>query len=169
MRCAIYNRKSSEEGCWLRMKASQASRCAARELNACFSPIMRALPRKAVIEHQHFIGSVLPFPNQPGSRFQLGATAPPGLSRFLEALCDLAELALPLWAEPTESEFLHPVTDSSQQQLAAEVRQRLGFVESAPSLTELAEIELGEARERLPASDGIFDRAAHACSGAAMR
>ena len=56
-----------------------------------------------------------------------------------------------------------------QQQLSAEARRWLGFVESAPLLTKLAEIELGEARERLPASRCILDHAAHACSGAAMR
>ena len=33
----------------------------------------------------------------------------------------------------------------------------------------LAEIELGEARKRLPASRCILDRAPHACSAAAMR
>jgi hypothetical protein len=36
-------------------------------------------------------------------------------------------------------------------------------------LTKLAEIELAEARERLPASCCILDRAAHACPGGAMR
>ena len=42
-------------------------------------------------------------------------------------------------------------------------------VESAPLLTKLAEVKLGEARERLPAGICILDRAPHACSGAAMR
>jgi len=81
----------------------------------------------------------------------------------------LAELALPLWAQPAESLFLHPVCDGSQQQFAAEVRRCLGFVQSAPLLPKLAEIEFGKARERLPASRGIADRVAHARSGAAMR
>ena len=36
-----------------------------------------------------------------------------------------------------------------------EVRRCIGFVESAPLLTKLTEIELGEARERLPASRSI--------------
>jgi hypothetical protein len=76
---------------------------------------------------------------------------------------------LPLRAEAAESDLLHPVCDSSQQQFAAEMRGCIGFVERAPALTKLAEIELGEARKRLPASRCILDRAPHACSGAAMR
>jgi hypothetical protein len=81
----------------------------------------------------------------------------------------LAKLALPLRAQAAQDDFLHPVCDSSYQQLAAEVGRRIGFVESAPLLAKLAEFELWEARERLPASRCIFDRMAHACSGAAMR
>ncbi len=76
---------------------------------------------------------------------------------------------MPLRAEAAESHFLHPACDSSYQQLAAEVRRCVRFVEGAPLLTKLAEVELGEARERLPASRSILDPAAHACSGAAMR
>jgi hypothetical protein len=71
--------------------------------------------------------------------------------------------------DTAESDLLHPVSDSSQQQLAAEVRRSLRFVENAPLLTKLAEADLGEARERLPASRCIVDRAVHAGSGAAMR
>ena len=59
--------------------------------------------------------------------------------------------------------------DGSQQQLAAEMRGCVGFVESAPLLAQLAELKLREARDRLPASRDIAKRAAHACSGAAMR
>jgi hypothetical protein len=92
-----------------------------------------------------------------------------GCSSFLGLLCNLAELALPPRAEPARSDFLHPVCDSSHQQLAAEMRRCCGFVESAPLLTKFAEVELGEARKRLLASYNIWDRAAHACSGAAMR
>src|SRR5215831_4009093 len=127
------------------------------------------MPGEAVIAHQHLIGSTLPFANQPGSGLQFGTSAYPGRSALFELLGKLAELALPLWAHTAESEFLHPVCDGSQQQLAAEVRRRLGFVERAPLLTKLAEIELGEARERLPASRCILDHAAHACSGVAIR
>jgi hypothetical protein len=92
-----------------------------------------------------------------------------GCSGLIELLYNLAELALPLRAEPAKSDFLHPVCDRSHQQLAAEMRRCLGFVESAPLLTKFAETELWEARERLPASRYISDRAAHAGSGAAMR
>ena len=91
---------------------------------------MRALPREAVIDHRHLIGSTLPFPNQPSSRFQLGTSAPPDLTGLVELLCNLAELTLPLRAEAAESHFLHPVCDSSYQQLA--VRDNLEWEIVAP-------------------------------------
>src|SRR5215831_8849904 len=127
------------------------------------------MPGEAVIAHQHLIGSPLPFANEPGSGLQLGTRAYPRRSALFELLGKLAEPALPLWAHTAESQFLHPVCDGSQQQLAAEVRRRLDFVERAPLLTKLAQIKRGEARERLPASRCMMDRAAHACSGVAMR
>ena len=130
---------------------------------------MRALPREALIEHEHLIGSALPLPNEPGSRFQFEARTAPDLSGFFELLCELTELALMLRAEPAKSDFLHPVGDGSQQQLAAEMRGCVELVESAPLLTKLAQRELREARERLPANRNISNRAAHACSGTAMR
>jgi hypothetical protein len=40
---------------------------------------------------------------------------------LLQLLCNLAELALPPRAQPAKSDFLHPVCDSSHQQLAAEM------------------------------------------------
>ena len=131
--------------------------------------MVRVLPGEAAIEYQHLIGSALPFPHQPGSGLQLRASAYRGLSDLLELLCNLAELALLPRAQPAKSDFLHPVCDSWHQQLAAEMRRCLGFVESAPLLTKLAEAELGEAQELLPAGRSILDRAAHVCSGAAMR
>src|SRR5437764_9157883 len=96
--------------------------------------------------------STPPFPKQPGSRFQFETNTAPDLSGFFELLCELTELAVVLRAEPAKSDFLHPVGDGSQQQLAAEMRGCLGFVESAPLLTKLAERDLGEARKRLPAN-----------------
>src|SRR5258706_14182838 len=131
--------------------------------------VTRALPREAVIEHHYIIGSALPLSNQPRSGLQLGTRTYPHLLAPVELLSKLPELTLPLRAEAAESDLLHPVCDSSHQQLAAEVRRCLGFVESAPVLTKLAEVELGEARERLPASRRILDRAAHTGSGPAMR
>ena len=74
-----------------------------------------------------------------------------------------------LRTEPAERDFLQAVCDGAPQQLAAEMRGCLGFVESAPLLTKLAERELGEARQRLRANRSIPKRAAHACSAAAMR
>jgi hypothetical protein len=118
---------------------------------------MRALPREAAIEHQHLTGSAPPFPNQPGPGLQLRARAYPPLSALFELPSKLAELAVPLRAEAADSEFLHPVRNSAQQQLAAEVRRWIGFVEGAPMLPELAKAELGEARQRLPASRRILD------------
>src|SRR5437763_700662 len=174
------------------MKASQASRCAASELNSCSSPssedlrvyiaqrwrltsaraiathrrradwtrqlrgqagggsirlqpeeersrpgragdlsrqrgeraVARALPGEAVIEHQHVIGSTLPFTDQPGSGLQFGVTRSVSCPGLLELLCHLAKLA-----QPANGDFLHPVCDGSQQQLAAEVSGRLSFIE----------------------------------------
>jgi len=88
---------------------------------------------------------------------------------LVKLLRNVAKLALPLRREAAESGFLHPVCDSSYQQLVAEMRGRIDFVERAPLLTKLAEIELGEASKRLPTSRCILDRAAHACCSAAMR
>ena len=150
---------------------------------------MRALPGEAVIEHQHLIAATLPFPHQPGSGLQLRSSAYRGCSGFLELLCNPAELALRLRAEAAPSEFLHPICDSSHQQLAAEVSGRLSLVETAPLLTQFADVELGEARERLPidsispggladrgrrlvtvrATRGVVDGKAHGFAGAAMR
>ena len=130
---------------------------------------MRVLPGEAAIEDQHVIGSALPFSNQSGPGLQLGARRYGGRSGLLELLGNLAELALPSRAQAAKRDFLHPVCDSSYQQLVAEVRRGIGFVESAPVLTKFAEVELGEARERLPASRSIWGHTVHACSGAAMR
>src|SRR5689334_23938546 len=112
---------------------------------------MRALPREAVIEHKHLIGSALPLPKEAGSRFQFEASTAPDLSGFFELLCELTELALMLRADPAKSDFLHPVRDGSQQQLAAEMRGCVPFVDSPPLLTKLGELQPREARERLPA------------------
>src|SRR5690348_16297863 len=130
---------------------------------------MCALPRETVIKHEHLIGSALPLPNQPGSRFQFDTSTPPDLSGFVELLCNVAELALVLRAEPVERDFLQAVCDGVQQQLAAEMRGCLGFVESAPLLPQLAERELGEAREAPPVTRNFSRGAAHPRPGAAMR
>jgi hypothetical protein len=115
------------------------------------------------------MGSAPPFSNQPGTRFQFETSAWPDLSGFVELLCNLPQLALSLRAETAESDFLHAVCDGAYQEFAAEMRRCIGFVERAPLLAKLAEIELREAGERLPASRNFSKRAAHACSGAAMR
>jgi len=131
--------------------------------------VTHSLPGEAAIGHQYLIGSTLPFSNQPSSGLQLGTRTYLPLLALVELLSKLTKLTLPLRAEAAESDLLHPVCDSSQQQFAAEVRRRLRFVENAPLLPKLAEAELREAQERLPASRCILDRAPHACSGAAMR
>ena len=70
---------------------------------------------------------------------------PPDLSGLIELLDNLAELALALWAEPAESDFLHPMCDGVQQQFAADMRRGVGFVERAPLLAKLSKVELGVA------------------------
>ena len=76
--------------------------------------VVRALARETIIEHNYLIGSAPPFPNQPGSGFQLEPSTPPDLSSLIELLDNLVELALVLWAEPSKSDFLHPVCDGAQ-------------------------------------------------------
>ena len=90
--------------------------------------MLRVLPGETAIEYQHLISSALPFPNQPGSGLQLGATRRVGCSGFLELLCNAEQLAPRLWAEAAQGEFLHPVCDSSHQQLAAEMRRCLDAI-----------------------------------------
>src|ERR1700730_6248943 len=110
-----------------------------------------ALPGEAVIEDHDFVGSALPLAHQPGSGFQLRAETFCPLSSLLQLLCDVAQLALRLWAETAQSNFLQAVCDCSDQQLAAEMGGGIGFVETAPLLAKLTDVELGEARERFPA------------------
>src|SRR4029077_1958568 len=63
--------------------------------------------------------------------------------------CDLAQLALRLRAQTTQRKFLHALCDRSDQHLAAEMWGSIGFVQKAPLLAQLVDVELGEARERL--------------------
>src|SRR5271154_1089949 len=102
--------------------------------------VARVLPGETVIKYQHVVGSALPFPHQPGSGLQLWARRRVRCSGFLELLCNLAEPALPLRTEAAKGDFLHPICDSSHQQLAAEMRRCLGFVKSPPLLPKLAEV-----------------------------
>jgi hypothetical protein len=109
---------------------------------------------------------------------------------LFELLCNPEQLAPRLWTEATPGEFLHAVCDSSHQQLAAEVRGRLSFVEATPLLMQFGDVEGGEARERLLtggvlpvgglsyrgrrlasflASRGVVDCEAHGFAGASMR
>ena len=108
-------------------------------------------------DHWHTVvgTAVLRVEAQPGSRFQFDTSTPSDLPGFVELLCNVAELALALRAEPAERDFLQAICDGAQQQLAAEMRGCLGFVESAPLLPQFAEREFGEARERLPATRNI--------------
>ena len=75
---------------------------------------MRALPGEAVIEHQHLIGSALPFPNQPGSGLQLGARTCIGCSGLRELLCNLAELALPRRAQAADSDGVRQLVGAAR-------------------------------------------------------
>src|SRR6266436_7491117 len=117
-----------------------------------------ALPREAVIEDYDLVGSTLPFSPQSGSGLQLRAEAD-RRSSLLQLLCDLAQLVLRLLAETAQSNFLHPVCDRSDQQLAAEMGGSIHFVETVPLFAKLVDVEFGEARERLPA--GILVSGGH--------
>src|SRR5438132_639858 len=113
--------------------------------------VLRALPGAAVIEDHDLVSPPLPFAHQPGAGLQLRAEADRTRSSLLQLLRNLAQLALLLWAQTAQSNLLHPVCDGSDQQLAAEMGGSIGFVETAPLLAKLVDVELGEARQRLPA------------------
>src|SRR6516165_8755142 len=63
-----------------------------------------------------------------------------------------------LQTRPTRGDFLHPVGHGTHQQLTAEARRGLGFVELVPQLTKLGEVEVGEARQRLRAAFVVSTR-----------
>src|SRR5438477_9978742 len=111
--------------------------------------VVGALPREAIIEHQNLIGSTPPLPHQPGSGLRLGAQACSRRSGLLQLQGDVSELALQLRPERAQGNFLYPICDRSYQQLAAETWRSIGLIETAPLLTQFADVELGEARERL--------------------
>src|SRR5439155_19329365 len=110
-----------------------------------------ALPRETVVEDHDLVGPPLPLAHQPGSGFQLRAEAFRSRSSLLQLDSDLAQLALWLRVQTAQGNFLHSVCDCSDQQLAAEMRGSIGLIETAPLLAKLADVELGEARQRLPA------------------
>src|SRR5467141_315531 len=121
--------------------------------------VLRALPGEAVIEDHDFVGSTLPLAQQPSSGLDLRAETFRSPFGLLQLLCDLAQLALRLRAETAQSNLLDSVCDRSDQQLAAEMWGSIGFVETAPLLAKLVDVELGEAREHLPA--GILVSGGH--------
>src|SRR5438128_7534076 len=109
-------------------------------------------PGEAVIEDHDLVGSTPPLADQPCTRRELRTQACRGRPGLLQLHCDLAQLTLRLRAQPAESEFLQAVGDSSHQQVAAETRRNVSFVETAPLRAKLIEIEHREARKRLPAA-----------------
>ncbi len=111
--------------------------------------VLRALPGEAVIEDHDFVGSTLPLAQQPSSGLDLRAETFRSPFGLLQLLCDLAQLALRLRAETAQSNLLDSVCDRSDQQLAAEMWGSIGFVETAPLLAKLVDVERGEARQRL--------------------
>ena len=60
--------------------------------------VPRALPGAAVIEDHDLVSPPLPFAHQPGAGLQLRAEADRTRSSLLQLLCNLAQLALLLWA-----------------------------------------------------------------------
>src|SRR4029077_8695268 len=110
-----------------------------------------ALPAEAVVEDHDLMASTAPLADQASTGGELRANARPGRPGLLHLHCDLAQLTLRLRAQPTESQFLQAVGACTNQQVAAEMRGSVGFIETAPLLTKLVEIEHREARKRLPA------------------
>src|SRR5262249_23839261 len=113
--------------------------------------VMRALPGEASIEDHDLVASTPPLAHQPGTGWELRAKACGGCPCLLQLHCDLPQLTLRFRAQPAKRQFLQAVGDSSHQQVAAETRAGIGFVETAPFLAKLVETEHREARERLPA------------------
>src|SRR5215813_2545427 len=111
---------------------------------------MRALPGEASIADHDLVASTPPLAHQPGTGGELRAKACRGCPGLLQLHCDLPQLTLWFRAQPAERQFLQAVGDRSHQQVAAETRAGI-FVETAPFLAKLVEIEHREARERLPA------------------
>jgi hypothetical protein len=111
---------------------------------------VRALPGEAVIANRDFVSPPLPLADQPGSALQPQAESYSGLSAFLQILSDLGKLPLGLWAQTAQRNFRHSVCDFSDQLLAAEMWGSIHLVEMAPRLAKFADVQRGEARERLP-------------------
>src|SRR5205807_3138097 len=128
--------------------------------------VLHALPGEAVIADHDLVGSPLPLAYQPCSGVQLRAETFCRRSSLLQLHCDLAQLALRLRAQTAQSNFLHSVCDCSDQQLAAEMGGSIGLIETAPLLAKLADVELGEARQRLPACIPLSDGHGRHRSGA---
>src|SRR6266850_3665761 len=112
---AVLHRPARRNRCWRRPAAyrsvllqpeEERSRpCRAGDLSRDRGQraVLRALPGEAVIEDHDFVGSTLPFAYQPGSGLQLRAETFRRRSGLLQLLCNLAQLALRLRAETTQS------------------------------------------------------------------
>src|SRR5215472_16534959 len=112
---------------------------------------MRALPGEASIEDHDLVASTPPLAHQPSTGWEQRAKARRGCPGLLHLHCDLPQLTLRFRAQPAQRQFLHPIGNSAHQQVAAQTRAGIGFVETAPLLAKLVETEHREARERLPA------------------
>jgi len=106
--------------------------------------VPRAVPGEAVIEHQHFIGSALPFSKKQSPGFSVGR------ARRLISPAPLD--SCPIYRSWRCRCRPRPPRATSCIGYVTASQRRIGFVEGAPLLTKRAEIELRKARKRLPAS-----------------
>src|SRR5215831_15077820 len=100
---------------------------------------MHALPGETVIEDNDLVASTPPLADQPSTGRELRAQACRGRPGLLQLHGDLAQLTLRLRTQPAESDLLQAVGDSSRQQVAAETRRSIGFIETTPLLAKLVE------------------------------
>ena len=166
-RCAIYTRKSSEEG------LEQEFNSLAAQREAC----------EAFIRSQRNEGWVLAKTHYDDGGFSGGNLERPALQdliadvragridivvvykvdRLTRSLADFARLV-----ELFDAQAVSFVSVTQQFNTTSSMG-RLSFVETTPLLTQFGDVESGEARERLPASRCILDPAFHACSETAIR
>jgi len=111
----------------------------------CERWIARAGILKPVFRHRDGVGAATPFADQPGARLQTEAWIGSDLASGPEHLRQRLQLATCGLAEPTVLEFLEPVPDPPDQQVAADP-WRLAVIKPPPFAAQV--IDTGTVRGR---------------------